>query len=65
MVRCILSHWGQTRKSSAVYVSGASHQLVYAAWLVAQSLRDVRGPGLLRLLVLLWGHPDPQLLAFP
>jgi hypothetical protein len=35
----------QTRQSSAVYVLGASYQLVYAAWLVAQCLRDLRAPG--------------------
>jgi hypothetical protein len=27
-------HWGQTRQSSAVYVSGASDQLMHAAWLL-------------------------------
>jgi hypothetical protein len=41
---------------------GPSEQLVYAAWLVAQCLRDLGGPGWLRLLVFLWGHPSPQLL---
>ena len=30
-VRCILSHWSQTRKTSALCV-GASYQLGYAAW---------------------------------
>ena len=45
-VRCIFSHWGQTRQTSAVYASGASYQLVYAAWLVAQCLRDLRESGL-------------------
>ena len=43
-VRWGLYHWDQTRQSSDVYVSGASYQVVYAAWLVAQCLRDVRGP---------------------
>jgi hypothetical protein len=27
-VICFLSHWGQTRQSSAVYVSGSSYKLV-------------------------------------
>jgi hypothetical protein len=29
--------------SPVLYVSGASDQLVYAAWLVAHCLRDLRG----------------------
>jgi hypothetical protein len=44
-VRCIFSDRVQTQQSSAVHVLGASYQLVYAAWLVAQCLRDLRGPG--------------------
>jgi hypothetical protein len=40
-VRRIFSYWSQIRQSSAVHVSGASYQLVYAAWLVAQNLRDL------------------------
>ena len=47
---------------SAVYVLGASYQLVYAALLVVQYLRDLGGPGDLRLLVLLQGHPPTQIL---
>jgi hypothetical protein len=43
-VRCFFS-WTQTCQSYAVYVLGASHQLVYAAWLVAQCLQDLRVPG--------------------
>ena len=42
-IRYIFSHWGQTRQSSAVNVLGASYQLVYAAWVVAQCLRDLGG----------------------
>ena len=38
-----ISHWDQTRQSSAVYESGASYQLMYASWLVAQCLRHLRG----------------------
>jgi hypothetical protein len=34
----IFSHWGQTRQSSVIYVSGVSDQLLNGAWLVA--LRD-------------------------
>lgn len=46
--------------------AGASYQLVYAAWLVAQCLRDLGSPNQLRLLVFPWGHPPPQLLpTFP
>ena len=45
-----------------MYVLGVSHQIVYAAWLVAEWLRDFKGPGQLRLLVFLWGHSPPQLL---
>jgi hypothetical protein len=33
------------RQSSAVYVVGASYQLMYAPWLVAQCLRDLRDLG--------------------
>jgi hypothetical protein len=65
-VWCFFSHWGQTRQSSAIYVLGAFDQLGYAAWLVAQCLRDLRGPDWLRMLVFLWGCPPPQSLpAFP
>jgi hypothetical protein len=64
-VRCIFSDKTQTLQSSAVYVLGASYQLMYA-WLVVQCMRDLKGPGKLRLLVLLQGHWTPQLLpAFP
>ena len=42
-VRCIFSHWGPTKQSSAVYVLEALDQLMYAAWLVSQCLRDHRG----------------------
>lgn len=35
-VRCIFSHWAQTQQSSSVYMLGASYQLVFATWLVAQ-----------------------------
>ena len=44
-VRCIFSDWTQTWQSSAVYVLGASYQLVYAAWLVAQCLSNLGIPG--------------------
>jgi hypothetical protein len=44
MVRCIISEWTQTWQSSTVCVLGASYQLVYAAWLVVQCLKDLRGP---------------------
>jgi len=44
-VRFIFSDWTQTQESSAVYVSGASSQLVYTAWLVIQHLRDLGGQG--------------------
>lgn len=47
-------------------VLGTSYQLMYAAWLVAQCLRDFVSLGCLRLLVFLWGHYPLQLLpAFP
>ena len=39
-VRCIFSERVQTWQSSAVHVLGASYQLVHAAWLVVQCLRD-------------------------
>lgn len=63
--RFLFFHWGQNRQSSVVYVLGASYQLVDAAWLVAQNLRDLKGPSLLRLLVFLWGCPLQLLPAFP
>jgi hypothetical protein len=44
-VRYFFSHWGQTRQSSAIYMSGVSYHLVHAAWLVAQCLSNLRGPG--------------------
>jgi hypothetical protein len=31
----VLFHWGQTRQPSSIYVLGASDQLVYTFWLVA------------------------------
>jgi hypothetical protein len=65
-IKCIISEWTQTQKSSTVYVLGVSYQLVYAVCLVVQCLRDLQGPDYLRLLVLLQDHPSPQLLsAFP
>jgi hypothetical protein len=42
--RCIISEWTEIWQSSAIYVLGASYQLVYAAHLVVQCLRDIRGP---------------------
>jgi hypothetical protein len=41
-VRCIISEWTQTWKSSTVCVLGASYQLVYAVCSVVQCLRDLR-----------------------
>jgi hypothetical protein len=65
-IRYINTEWTQTWKPSTVCALGASYQLVYAAYLVAQCLRGLRGPDLLRLLVLLEDHLSPQLLsAFP
>jgi hypothetical protein len=46
-VRCIISEWTQTQKSSSVCVLGASYQLVYAACLVVQCLRDLGGSKLI------------------
>lgn len=59
-VKCIFSHQGQTRQSSAVY--RVSYQLVYCTWLAAQYLRNLGSPGQLRLLVFSGGHAPPQLL---
>jgi hypothetical protein len=42
-VRYIISDWNQSWQSPAVCVLGASYQLVYAAWLVVQCLRDLGG----------------------
>ena len=65
-VRCIITKWTQTRKSSTVCVLGASYQLVHAVCLVVQCLKDLWGRDSLRLLVLLQNRPFPQLLsAFP
>jgi hypothetical protein len=44
-VRCIFSDWIKTQLSSTVYVLSSSYQLVYAAWLVVQCLRDIEVPG--------------------
>jgi hypothetical protein len=44
-VRCTFSHWVKTWQSSPVYVLGDSYQLVYSALLLAQCLRNLRGPG--------------------
>ena len=58
--------WLRPKAVQCCFVLGVSYQLVYAAWLVAQCLIDLRGPGYLRLLVLLQGHPPSELLlAFP
>jgi hypothetical protein len=43
-VRCFISDWTQTLKSSTVCVLGASYQLVYAVCSVVQCLRDLGGP---------------------
>lgn len=43
-LRCIISEWAWTWKSSTVCVSEASYQLVFAVCLVVQCLRDLRGP---------------------
>ena len=43
--RCIFSDYTQNMQSSAMYVFGASYQLVYTAWLVVQYLRDLGVPG--------------------
>jgi hypothetical protein len=65
-IRCIISEWTQTQKSSTVYVLGASYQLVYVVCLVVQCLRDLGDTDKLRLLFLLQDRPSPQLLsAFP
>lgn len=60
--RCIFPHRGQIKQSSAVYVLGASDQLVYAARLVGLCLRDLRGQAYLRLLVFLWGYRPHSVL---
>jgi hypothetical protein len=43
-VRCIISEWTQTQKSSTVCVLGASYQLVCVVCLVVQCLRDLGDP---------------------
>jgi hypothetical protein len=43
-VRCIISEWTQTWKSSTICVLGASYQLVHAVCLVVQCLRDLGSP---------------------
>jgi len=49
-----------------MYVLGASYQLVYAAQLVTECLRDLTDLSSLGLLVHLQGHPPPELPpAFP
>lgn len=45
LYKCIFSHGGQSKQSSAIYVPGASEHPMYALWLVAQSLGARRGPG--------------------
>ena len=47
----IFVHWGQTRRSFAVYMMGASDQLMYHTWLVAECLRSFGGLVQLRLLI--------------
>jgi hypothetical protein len=44
-IRYIFSHYGQTRQSSAIHVSGALDQFMYTTWLLAQCLGAPRGPG--------------------
>jgi hypothetical protein len=43
-VRCFISEWTQTWKSSTICMLGASYQLVCAVCLVVQCLRDLRSP---------------------
>jgi hypothetical protein len=43
-VRCIISEWTNTQKSSTACVLEGSYQLVYAACLVIKCLRDLGGP---------------------
>jgi hypothetical protein len=43
-VKCIISEWTQTQQSSTVCMLGVSYQLVYAACLMVQCLRDLGGP---------------------
>jgi hypothetical protein len=43
-VRYIFSEWTQAQPSSTVYVLGDSYQVVYAACLMVQCLRDLGGP---------------------
>ena len=64
-VRCIISEWTQTQKST-ICVLGALYQLVFAVCLQVPCLRDLRGPDYLRLLVLLQDCPSSQILSsFP
>ena len=44
-IRWIFSDWIQTQQSSALYVLGALFQLLHAAWLMFQYLRDLGDPG--------------------
>jgi hypothetical protein len=61
-VRCIISEWTQTWKSSTVCVLGASYQLVYAVCF-GGPVFDRSPRSRLRLLVLLEDCPSPQLLS--
>jgi hypothetical protein len=64
-VRCMFSDWGQNCQFSAIYVLEASYQLLYAAWLVDQCLRDLRGPDQLILVFPRSCSPPQFLPAFP
>lgn len=62
-IRCVFPPWVRARQSSSVYMLGTLDQQVYAAWLLAQSLRDFQGQGFLRLLVFLLGCKTPGSLS--
>jgi hypothetical protein len=64
-VRCIFSHWDQTKESSTVYVSGNLNYLMNAGWWLrvweTSGVRVGRECRLFR-----WGcHPPQFLPAFP
>ena len=46
-VRCMFSDWDKARQSSPVCVLEVTYQLVYAAWLMVQCLRDLVGSSLI------------------
>ena len=66
-IRCVLSHWGQTRQSVLCYICARGHRPAHVCSLVGGLVSgSSEEPGLVDTLGLLWGcHPLQLLHSFP